>query len=179
MKMTRNRLRIAAGWVTVPLFLLLARPTLELIVVGTTIALLGAALRAWAAGTIHKNKVLTTSGPYAFTRNPLYLGSFIIGIGLVIASGRLILLPVFLGLCAFVYGRTIRAEARRLESLFGETYHAYASRVPLFLPRLTPYPTGGGVRGFRLERYLRNSEYQAALGILACFLALLAKMTLA
>src|SRR5690606_23242257 len=76
-----NRLRLKAVWLLVVPFLWLCRPTLELVLIGASIAGAGLLLRAWAAGTIHKEEDLTTSGPYAFTRNPLYLGSFLIGIG--------------------------------------------------------------------------------------------------
>lgn len=178
LKLSPKRVRLAAGWIVVPLFVVLARPTIGVIAAGCVLAVVGAAIRAWAAGTIHKNKTLTTNGPYAFTRNPLYLGSFLIGLGLATASGRPSLIAVFLVLFAAVYGWTMRAEAQRLERRFGELYREYAEVVPLFVPRLRPYGSASALRGFRLDRYLRHAEYEAALGIVVTLLALVAKMAL-
>ncbi len=119
----------------VPLYLIFSRPTPWLMVAGLVFALAGVLIRAWAARAIRKNSVLTTHGPYAFTRNPLYLGSFLIGIGFGIASGVPWILALFLVFFVLVYGRTMRREERRLAALFGDAFDRYATAVPRFLPR--------------------------------------------
>src|SRR3982751_6758022 len=86
-----QRWRVPLGFVCGALFIFFARPTPKALVAGASVSILGLAIRAWAAGHIRKNAQLATSGPYAFTRNPLYLGSFLLGLGFTIASGRLLL----------------------------------------------------------------------------------------
>jgi len=177
MKLTTRQIRLRWAWLAAPVFLLLATPTPGTLAAGAVLAALGAALRAWAAGTIIKNAVLTTTGPYAHTRNPLYLGSFLIGLGLAVAGARLDVLVVYLVAYAVVYGRAMRSEAVALERRFGDAYRVYAQNVPLFLPRLRPYRADDRARShFFIDRYLAQREYQAPLGILLGFLGLVAKM---
>ena len=196
-----TKIRLRSVWAMVPLYLLFARPTLPLILAGLVVALAGVLIRGWAAGAIRKNSILTTHGPYAFTRNPLYLGSFFIGIGFGIASGVVWILAVFLLVFALIYGRTMRREEKRLAGLFGEQFDRYAASVPRFVPRPAPWSdvTGetsparpnavhdldGGVAvmaapvvhgPFQLHRYLKHREYQALLGIGVMFLALVLKL---
>lgn len=179
MKLTTRRIRLRLAWLAAPVFLVLAAPTPATIAAGAALALAGAALRAWAAGTIVKNAVLTTTGPYAHTRNPLYVGSFLIGLGLAVAGARISVLVAFLIAYGLVYGRVMRLEAARLERDFGEAYRAYAHNVPLFFPRLRPYRPDDRARShFFIERYLAHREYQAALGILLGFAGLAVKMLL-
>jgi protein-S-isoprenylcysteine O-methyltransferase Ste14 len=165
-------------WLLVVPFLWLARPTPASLAVGGILALLGAALRGWAAGTIRKERELSTTGPYAHTRNPLYLGSFLIGAGVSVAGGRWELALLFLVFFAWVYGRAIRAEARLLGERFGERYAEYARSVPLFVPRVAPYrdSLGAAPDGFTLARWRRNREYEALLGVIAGFAFLAAKL---
>lgn len=176
MALSLGWLRTRVVWLFVIPFFLLARPTVPLLLAGLAVALVGAAIRAWAAGAIHKNRRLTVSGPYAYTRNPLYLGSALIGLGVVVASGRLVLLLAFLLFFGFVYRKTIRREERKLGGLFGDAFREYTACVPPFFPHLTPYRSGEASPGFSLQQYLRNREYQAALGIAAGFAALAIKM---
>ena len=131
-----TKIRLRAVWVMVPLYLYFARPTVPFMVAGLVVALAGVLVRGWAAGSIRKNRVLTTHGPYAFTRNPLYFGSFLIGIGFGIASGELWILGLFLVFFFVIYGRTMRKEEARLGELFGEEFTRYAAAVPRFLPRI-------------------------------------------
>lgn len=202
-----TKIRLRSVWLIVPLYLLLARPSAETIGIGLAFALAGGLTRAWAAGTIRKNTVLTTHGPYAYTRNPLYLGTFLIGLGFAIASGRVSFLVFFLLFFIVIYGKTMRREERRLEGLFGGDYRRYAESVPRFFPRLAgPYEArsaapeavsvmesdaDGGVAvaappamrtavspPFELRRYLANREYQALLGLAAMFLLLAVKLAL-
>ena len=164
--MNLNSLRLKAVWLLVLPFLVLARPTWTLVSMGALIAAMGLLMRGWAAGTIHKESQLTTSGPYAFTRNPLYLGSFLIGVGVTVAGGHWIWPALFVVFFAGVYSRTMAVEAGRLTELYGERYRAYARAVPAFLPRLTPYrpEEGRQTAGFRLAQYVRNREWEALLG---------------
>lgn len=170
-------IRLRAPWLMVPIFLIAARPTVPLLLIGLVPAAAGALLRTWASGTIRKNNVLTTGGPYAHTRNPLYLGTFLVGIGVTIAGGSWPFLAIFVLFFLVVYGRTMRAEERRLDELFGERYRAYAAAVPLFVPRLRPYvPMEPHATEFMLRRYFSHREYEFALGVISGFLVLAAKM---
>lgn len=173
-------LRLRAVWLLVIPFLWLARPTPGLLALGAVLALAGLWLRGWAAGVIRKEKDLSTGGPYAHTRNPLYLGSFLLGLGVVAAGGRWYFVPLFLLFFFLVYGRTMRGEEELLEGLFGDRYRRYARHVPLFVPRPTPYRAEESAtmeeEGFSVARYRRNREWEAALGAVAGFAFLAAKM---
>jgi protein-S-isoprenylcysteine O-methyltransferase Ste14 len=140
---------------------------------GGAIALLGLAFRAWSAGHIRKNAALATSGPYAHTRNPLYLGSFVLGLGFTIASGRPWLGLLFAALFLGIYLPVMRVEASTLSQLFGDDYARYAAAVPLFFPRITAYrdPKTAGVK-FDPGLYMRYREYQAALGLALAWMVL-------
>lgn len=175
--MNLNRLRLKAVWLLVLPFLILARPTPSLLAIGAVVAAVGLIVRAWAAGTIHKESQLTTSGPYAFTRNPLYVGSFFIGLGVTVAGGQWIWSALFVVFFVGVYARTMAVEAARLTELYGDRYRDYARNVPAFLPRVTPYRPAGGARtaGFRLDQYVRNREWEALLGGVGAFAFLTAK----
>jgi protein-S-isoprenylcysteine O-methyltransferase Ste14 len=171
-------LRLRAVWFLVLPFFWFARPTPEYWLAGLALALVGLWLRAWAAGVIHKDHELTMTGPYAFTRNPLYLGSLLLGFGMTMAGGRWIFPAISLVFFALIYGRTMKREEAELERLFGERFRAYAAGVPVLLPRLRAYRPSGGVagRGFSLERYLGYREYEALLGAAAGFAILAVKL---
>jgi len=174
-----RRLRLRAVWLLILPFLWLCRPTLPLLVVGLALGALGLLVRGWAAGTIHKERELTTTGPYAHTRNPLYLGSFLLGLGVTLAGGQWWWPLLFLSFYAAVYGRTMVGEAALLTELFGERYRLYAANVPSVLPRLTPWrapDVEGG--GFTFAQYRRNREWEALLGAVAGFGFLAAKLLL-
>jgi protein-S-isoprenylcysteine O-methyltransferase Ste14 len=177
MRWSSKAIRLRSVWFLVPVFLVLAEPTVRLLVAGAVLAVVGGVIRGWAACTIRKNQVLTTNGPYAFTRNPLYLGSALVGLGVVVGGGSLILLVLFLVFFGVVYTRTIKEEERHLEMLFGEEYRAYLAAVPAFIPRLRPYRGSASVpTQFRLWEYFGKREWELALGMLAAFLALVVKM---
>lgn len=165
-----QRWRVPLGFICGALFVALARPRPLTLAAGGAVALLGLALRAWAAGHIRKNSALATSGPYAHTRNPLYLGSFLLGLGFTIAAGQIIPGLLFVALFLGIYLPVMRVEAATLARLFDEDYERYARDVPLFFPRLAPYrdeKTAGAK--FDAELYLRYREYQAAIGLVAAW----------
>lgn len=173
-----RQIRLKSVWLLIIPFLWYARPTTQLLLIGAAVSALGLFIRAMAAGFIHKEKQLTTTGPYAFTRNPLYFGTFFLGLGITVAGGQWIFSLLFLVFFAGVYGRTIAGEARLLTELFGDQYRAYAANVPLFLPRPTPWRPEGAPPppGFDYARYKRNREYEALLGAIAAFAFLTGRM---
>jgi len=159
-----QRWRVPLGFASAALFILLAKPRWITLEIGAVVSLIGLALRAWAAGHIRKNDALATSGPYAYTRNPLYLGSFLLGAGFTIAAARWELALVFVALFFGIYFPVMRVEASTLAQLFGERSQRYAREVPLFLPRMTPYRKQGAESRFDAQLYMRYREYQAMLG---------------
>jgi protein-S-isoprenylcysteine O-methyltransferase Ste14 len=166
---------VPLGFLCAILFFLVARPRPLTLALGGAIAFLGLGLRAWASGHIRKNDKLAVSGPYAFTRNPLYLGSFIMGLGFTIAAGRLWLGLVFAALFLGIYLPVMRVEAATLSQIFGNDFQSYAGAVPLFFPRVTPWHgPGSWEQRFDRSLYLRYREYQAALGFVVAWLVLLA-----
>ena len=110
------------GFACAGLFVVLAKPRWATLFLGGAVSVIGLALRAWAAGHIRKNDALATSGPYAYTRNPLYLGSFLLGLGFTIAAARWELALVFVALFLGIYLPVMRVEASTLARLFGESY---------------------------------------------------------
>ena len=134
------------------------------------LALLGEALRVWASGHIDKTRALATGGPYAHTRNPLYLGSLLLGAGFsVAAASPWVALAVLLYFAAF-YPAAMRGEAAFLANRFGEQYAVWARAVPMFLPR--PLPTGPRATRFEWARVGRNREWRTALALPAMLLIL-------
>ena len=180
-----QRWRVPLGFLCAGLFVVLARPDRRSLFIGGAVALLGLAIRAWASGHIRKNARLAVSGPYAHTRNPLYLGSFILGLGFTVAASSNLLLFLILGglfaaLFLGIYWPVMRVEAATLAEMFGEEYRRYAAAVPLLFPRLTPYRAGeGSAVRFDPSLYLRYREYRAALGLLVAWCVLWLKAVLA
>lgn len=172
-----SRLRVPAGFVIAALYLLFAEPTPLRLLLGGSIAIAGLALRAASAGRLQKNRVLAVSGPYAYTRNPLYLGSAVAGAGFAIAGGRWWFLLLLGGFFLAVYVPVMRAEENRLSGLFGRTYYEYANAVPLLFPRCTPWsPPGGQPERFHFRLYWSNREYRAGIAFLVIVLLLWGKM---
>lgn len=160
-----QRLRVPIGFVMGITFLALSRPSWVTLAAGVPVTLLGAGIRAWASGHLRKNAELATGGPYAFTRNPLYLGSLAMALGCAVCGGRLWLGVGLLALFLAIYIPVIRAEASHMRTLFGAQYEFWAAAVPLLLPRATPY-RGGLTRPFDSGQYLRHREYRAATGLI-------------
>jgi protein-S-isoprenylcysteine O-methyltransferase Ste14 len=171
-----QRWRVPLGFACAALFFLLAQPRWWTLVVGALVAVPGLALRAWATGHLRKNEALAISGPYAYTRNPLYLGSFLMGLGFTIAAGRWILIIVFAAMMLGIYLPVMRVESGTLAELFGDQYLRYAHAVPLLLPRLSPYkPEDIERTNFDATLYRRYREYRASLGVIVAWAVLALK----
>jgi len=157
---------VPLGFLCAALFILFAKPRPVTLALGAPVSLVGLLLRAWASGHLRKNDALATTGPYAHTRNPLYLGSFIMGLGFTIASGRWWLGVLFVALFLGIYLPVMRVESATLSKLFGKSFEAYAAAVPMFVPRVTRYRAEQAGQAFDQKLYLRYREYRAALGLL-------------
>jgi protein-S-isoprenylcysteine O-methyltransferase Ste14 len=176
-----QRIRVPAGLVLAPLLIISAKPSPRTLLIGAAVAFVGLLIRAWASGYLRKNMELTTSGPYAYTRNPLYLGTFIMGGGIALASGAWWFAVVYVTLYLLIYVPVMIAEAETLEQLFAGEYPDYSREVPLFVPRATAYQSprtasADRERRFSWSQYSRHREYRAAIGVVVA-LALLAAKT--
>jgi protein-S-isoprenylcysteine O-methyltransferase Ste14 len=162
-----QRWRVPLGFILGGLFLFLSRPESLILLIGGVVAVTGLLIRAWASGHIRKNAELAVSGPYSFTRNPLYFGSFLLVVGFGIAAGVWWLGVLFALLFLAIYLPVMRAESQELRQIFGESYEKYAQTVPLFVPRLFPRIfENKTITKFDFGLYLRYREYRAALGLL-------------
>ena len=158
--MRRSRLRVPLGYLAGALAVVFARPTPASIAAGLALAVVGEALRLWASGHIEKTRRLATGGPYAHTRNPLYLGSTLLALGVAIASASVPVVAAVVAYLAAFYPAVIREESAFLASRFPDVYAAWSREVPAFLPRLTP----GGPRESRFDwrRVRQNREWRTA-----------------
>ena len=163
------RWRVPLGFALGAAYLLLCQPTPILLTAGGAVALAGLALRACAAGHLEKNQRLSMSGPYAYTRNPLYLGSALMGVGFGLAGGSWILGLALVVFFAALYWPVMRREEEFLRNEFGDDYDRYARSVPLFFPRFRKTEKAGK---FSTQQYRRNREYEALLGYLAMMIFL-------
>jgi protein-S-isoprenylcysteine O-methyltransferase Ste14 len=175
-----RRVRVPLGFVVAAIFLVFARPSGHTLAWSLLLVLPGLWLRGYAAGYVKKNAELTRTGPYAYTRNPLYLGSMGIAAGFAVAAGQvwlgLLLVVMFLA----IYVPTILSEETFLRGAF-PSFDEYAKRVPRLLPRITAARFGdtdaGGGR-FSAERYRHHREYNASMGAVAIYAALALRMLL-
>ncbi len=154
------RLRVTAGFVMVAAFALFAHPDADSLAIGLACSACGLALRAWAAGHLAKDQRLAISGPYSFTRNPLYLGTLVTALGFAVAARSAGLALLFSALFALVYLPAIELEEQHLMAIL-PGYAAFAARVPLLLPR---WPSRFGPDRFSFALYRKNREYQALIG---------------
>jgi protein-S-isoprenylcysteine O-methyltransferase Ste14 len=158
------RLRVTFGFLAGVAALWLAHPTARSLVAGAIVAGMGEAVRIWAAGHLEKGREVTTTGPYAFTRHPLYLGSTIIGAGLAIASASLAVAALVVIYLAITLTAAIATEEAHLTEKFGAAYPAYRE--------------GRGVkddRRFSVGRALRNREHRAVIGLITALVLLALK----
>ncbi len=169
-----RRIRVPLGFLFAIVYFWLARPTWRFLAIGGILVVLGLLVRALASGHVRKNEALATSGPYAYTRNPLYLGSLLIGIGFAVAArswwvGVLLVLMFFA-----IYVPVIRSEETFLRDKFAD-FEEYARGVPRIVPRISPWKSGESGE-FSMDLYLKHREYNALLGVVAMMAGLIAKM---
>ena len=176
-----RRIRVPLGFVFAGVFLWLARPTGLTMLVSLALVAPGVWLRAYAAGYVRKNAELTRTGPYAYTRNPLYLGSMLIAFGFAVAAASWVILVVLAVLFAVIYLPTIRSEEAFLRDHFSG-FNEYAARVPRIFPRLTAavFPEHGNTSGgsFSAVQWRHHREYNALMGTGAIYLALAVRLFL-
>ena len=153
---TIARLRVTLGFIGGALALWLAHPTRGTLLAGGAVALAGEAVRIWAAGHLEKGREVTSSGPYAWTRHPLYAGSTLIGLGLGFASASVAVALMAIAYLAITLTAAVRTEEAHLTDKFGAAYPDYRAGL-----------ASGERRRFSLERGMRNREYRAVGGLLA------------
>lgn len=172
------RWRVRLGYPVALAALWFARPTPRSISLGAGIGVAGLVMRAAAAGYLHKHESLATAGPYAYTRNPLYLGSALLTAGFLVGvnswSAALIVGAYF----AFFYPAVMHREEQELQARYADAFEEYRRNVPLFFPRLKParFSDAAQPANFSWVQYRRNREYQAALGLLLAVALLIALM---
>jgi protein-S-isoprenylcysteine O-methyltransferase Ste14 len=149
------RRRVVIGFIAGVAAIWLSQPTRQTLLIGTIVAVLGETIRIWAAGHLEKGREVTMSGPYRFTRHPLYLGSTIIGVGLAVASSSVIVAMLVALYLTVTLGAAIATEEAHLTEKFGAAYPAYRDG------RAT-----GERRRFSAARAMKNREYRAVIGLL-------------
>ncbi len=174
-----RRIRVPLGFLFAVVYFWLARPTWRSMALGAIVVVPGLLIRALASGHVRKNESLATSGPYAYTRNPLYLGSLLIGLGFCVAARSWWVGVVLVVMFFAIYVPVIRDEEAFLRRRFPE-FEEYARRVPRMFPRVTPYSIDDRDTSarFSMDLYLQHREYNALLGALAMLAALIAKVSL-
>jgi len=170
-----RRIRVPLGFAFAVLYFWLARPTWRFLMLGAVLIVPGLLIRALASGHVRKNEALATSGPYAYTRNPLYLGSLLIGIGFAVASRSWWVGIALVAMFFAIYLPVIRGEEKFLREKFPE-FEEYARRVPRMFPRIRGTFDGGG--RFSFDLYWQHREYNALLGAVGMMAALVGKMVL-
>ncbi len=157
--------RVRSGFLALILSVLVARPTLLSLLGGLAVTSAGLAIRLWACGHLKKEKELTTSGPYRYTRNPLYLGNVFIGIGVVISSNFWGAILIFAIYFLVFYPVIILEEKSRMHKLFPQQYKTYSQKVPLFFPKIrSSWPKNP--QKFSWELFKKNKETRALFGAL-------------
>ena len=169
-----RRIRVPLGFAFAVLYFWLARPTCRFLALGLIGIVPGLLIRALASGHVRKNEALATSGPYAYTRNPLYLGSLLIGIGFAVAARSWWVGVVLVVMFFAIYLPVIRGEEAFLRQKFPE-FEEYSRRVPRMFPRLAPSPSGEA-GGFSMDLYWKHREHNALLGSVLLAGALIIKM---
>lgn len=168
-----RRIRVPLGFAFAAFYLWIAHPSWRSIALGTLLAIPGILLRALASGHVKKNEELTTTGPYAYTRNPLYLGSLVMAIGFALAARSVWVLIVIVLMFFVIYLPVIRGEEVFLRNTF-PAFEEYARSVPRLLPWWPAFSRAPGA--FSRELYWQHREYNAVLGTAALMGALVAKL---
>jgi hypothetical protein len=161
------RWRVRLGYPLAGIVLFLARPNPHSLLYGGVVGAIGLFVRTYAAGYLHKQEVLTVTGPYAHTRNPLYFGSAILALGVAIATNSWLSALILCVYFALFYTIVMRREEQELRLQHGAAFDQYAQVVPLFIPHFSPSRLDAGTAGsFSFPQYRKNREYRAAIGFL-------------
>ena len=156
------------------LLLIFAKPNLPGMIVGILLVLLGEGIRIWAAGHLQKNETLTLTGPYAYVKNPLYIGSILITTGFCILADNIYILALATFMFCFHYiPYKKKVEADRLQRIFGSRFEDYDQKVPDYLPRRTPYPNEKN--SWRFRNFIENSEEGILMVVVAGILLILSR----
>jgi protein-S-isoprenylcysteine O-methyltransferase Ste14 len=172
-KKIARRIRVPLGFLFAAVYLWLAHPTARSIVLGGCVAVTGLVIRAVASGHVRKNEQLAMTGPYAYTRNPLYLGSLIMACGFALASRSWIVAAIASLMLFAIYIPVIRSEEEFLRMRFPE-FADYCRNVPRLFPKLKANQGSAGF--FSAHLYWKHREYNAALGAVLMTAALIVKM---
>lgn len=159
------RWRVTLGFVFAAIVLWLATPTPTMLTIGAVVAVSGELIRLWAAGHLEKSKEVTQSGPYQFTRHPLYLGSSIIGLGMAIASNSIIVAAIVVTYLVLTLTAAMRSEEAHLREKFGDAYDAYAENRSAHVQR-----------SFSWQRAIYNREHHTIAGLAAGLVLLAVKV---
>jgi protein-S-isoprenylcysteine O-methyltransferase Ste14 len=166
--------RVRISLLFIILAVVLAKPLICSILIGVGLTIIGLTIRTWACGHLEKEKQLTTSGPYRYTRNPLYFGNLLIGFGVVIGAQSWWVLGSAFVVFAIFYPAIILSEKRKMEELFPLEYPEYERLVPLFFPSYFSTWPRQNTR-FRWDRYKNNREFRAIIGSALLWLIMTAK----
>ena len=159
------RWRVFLGFVFATVVLWLATPTAQSLLIGAVVAIIGESIRLWAAGHLEKSKEVTQSGPYRYTRHPLYLGSSLIGIGMAVIANNLIVAVIVIAYLALTLTAAMRSEEAHLREKFGDAYDAYAQKRA---PKVE--------REFSWNRAIYNREHHTIAGLVSGLLLLAGKL---
>lgn len=168
-----RRIRVPLGFGFAVVYLWLAQPSVRSMMLGAALMVPGLVVRGLASGHVQKNEELTTAGPYAYTRNPLYLGSFILALGCAVAARSWWIVVVMAVMLAAIYLPVIRAEEAYLREHFPQ-FAEYERAVPRFWPRLSAFREARGT--FSWDLYRKHREYNAIIGSVVMVAALAAKL---
>ncbi len=171
------RWRVRGHFISIILAVVLAKPNIYSLLSGIGFVILGLLLRGWACGHLKKEKRLAVSGPYKYTRNPLYLGNLIIGIGIVAGTRSWWVLAIFVAYFLKFYPVVIINEKNKMRKLFPQEYKEYSRKVPLFIPTFRPYAKAADI-SFDWALYKKNKELRALIWGAIFWIILILKMIL-
>lgn len=167
-----KKMRLLLAWGAIPVLIWSSHMTDRTFRWGIVLMILGEGIRFWALGFMEKKgQKLATNGPYAFVRNPLYVGNFFLGLGVAVIVWNWAILVIFLIGFLGIYAGTIRGEEKHLQDMFGKPYEDYCKHVPPFLPRISPYPAPEK-DSFRWSRIVKHHEYITVAGIFLMLMAI-------
>ena len=169
-----KKIRRIPIFIGVFLLILFAKPYPVGMLVGIILIILGESIRIWAAGHLEKNETLTVTGPYAYVKNPLYIGTILITTGFCIFGDNIYLLAVAtFAFCFHYIPYKKRVEGDRLKRIFGSQFEDYDQKVPEYIPRWTPYSKEK--RSWKLNCFIENSEEGILLIIIAGIVLILSR----